>query len=83
MEKRKAAIPALKGTDAVWAREPGAKANLLANTSSRKFSLPELVSNEFSFHRPQLVTDVFVTVRSAHVARVLKKIDIDSGTFLC
>ena len=36
--------------------------------------------NEFCFYRAQLVTDVFVTVRNSHVARVLEKMDIDSGT---
>ena len=79
-QSRKATISALQGSDAVWAREPKAKANLLANTLSSKCFLPKLVRNELYAHQQQRVTHVFVTVRSSHVAQVLKKIDTDSGT---
>ena len=41
-------IPALKGPDDSWTRDPGAKATLLANTFSAKCVVPELEVNFFS-----------------------------------
>ena len=73
-------IPALKNSDAVWVRDPIAKANLLARTFSTKFNLPDLEINEFSFNGARSVTEGFIVVRSSHVGKILDKLDIDSGT---
>ena len=82
MEKQggRSATPALKRTDGVWVRDPTDKANLLASSFASKFSLPEMVRNEFLFDWPYLATDGFIVVRRSHVEKTLEKMDIDSGT---
>ena len=74
------AIPALRNSDAIWVRDPVGKANLLARTFSNKFTLPDVVVNEFSFDRTTSVTDEFILVRKSHVCKTLGKMDIYSGT---
>ena len=53
----KTAIPALKGADVVWVRDLVDEANLLARSFSTKFTLPDIVWNEFYFDGPYRTTD--------------------------
>ena len=72
-------VPALK-TPSGWVTDPLGKADLLADTFSSKFGLPDVEINEYSAVRPLRCHHGFVLVRSRHVRRVLEALDANSGT---
>ena len=65
------AIPAFRNSDAVWVRHPVDNANRLARTFCNKFTLPDVVVNEFSFDRAISVTDEFILVHKFNVCKNL------------
>ena len=76
-----ASIPPLQRSDGSWATRDYDKAEVFADTFSKKATLPERQSNEYSEIQSSdvLMADFFV-VRSRHVRNVLKALRFNSGT---
>ena len=71
----------LRSTTNEWARTATEKAQLLADTFSRKATLPPEEPNAYSVvGDPLFAPDYFVPVRSRDVRRVLRRLKSDSST---
>ena len=54
--------------------------NLFALTFSKKFTLPDLVVNDFSFDGARSVTEAFILIRESHLCIFFRRMDTFSGT---
>jgi hypothetical protein len=74
-------IPALRVVDGSWARSSLDKANLLAETFQKQWTLPDPVENEYSaLGVADEVPDDLVPIRARHVGRFLSKLAEHSAT---
>ncbi len=74
-------VQSLKSREGVWARSAVDKAELLAETFTKKSELPESEVNGYSpLRAPCFASDSFLPVRTRDVAKILKKLKADSST---
>ena len=75
-------IPALKDPDEQWVLQPDAKADLFAQTFSRKHFLPEAVVNEYTTlpNAPRRGQRALKTVGVKDAHAILQKLRFDSAT---
>ena len=75
-------VPPLKKADGTWAKTGKEKADLLLETLTAKFALPEASVNAFTeLGAPtQQKTADFLVVRSRHATKVLKELKEDKAT---
>ena len=77
-------MPALKNSEGEWARSSEDKANLLARTFSKKWTLPVVSANEYSdiFSMNSVMDSQggFLLLRTRNLLKILKNLDKCSGT---
>ena len=75
-------IPPLQSEDGKWALTSQSKANLLASTFSKKFSLPGEIINEYSTIEPNshFMQSGFLPIRLRSVLKILKNLELDSSS---
>ena len=73
-------IPALRKTDRSWARTSIEKTELLQHTFDKKWTLPDIILNEFSTCPTGDCENDFVPVRLRKIRKLLQSLRIESST---